>query len=993
MKKFFILCGLLLFVGSTLFGQQIRVTGTVTDASDGNTLPGVTVAVRGTTQGTVTDMNGRYELNAASDAVLVYSFIGMATREVRVDGRSIIDVALQADMVGLEEVIVIGYGTARRETFTGSASTVGSDKIELMPITSVDKALQGAMPGVSVTSSSGQPGSNSQTIIRGIGSISAGTQPLYVVDGIPIATGNFSQQSAGGTWNNYSHNALSHINPNDIASITVLKDASATAIYGSRASNGVILITTKRGREGETNFRVSSQFGFSTRTTEHFEVLNSAEYIQLTNEGRANSGLAPTDFSAFEGTDFDWIGAAFREDAPTTNFEVSANGGTARTKFFASLSYFDQKGIAIGSDLERLSARLNLDNEATERLSFGMNLGLSFTEQGTAPAQSAFFTSPVTGSYLLPPIYSAYNEDGTYNMSYPALGGVNFVANNDFNDNGSEAYRLITNVYAQYKILDNLVFRSQFGVDYLNLLEEHYDDPRAKGNTAFESGRATVSDARNLIWSNSNTLNFSETFDNVHNINVLLGHEAQAADEKDFYTASEEFASFQLRRLSSGAIPAYAFGTATGWRVLSVFTRGEYNYDGRYYFSSTFRRDGSSRFGRDNRYANFWSVGGSWRISRESFMQDIDFLTNLQLRASYGTAGNSQIGNFSSLGLYGYGRDYNNSPGSSPAQFENADLTWEKNTNYNIGLDFVVFERFSGSIEYYNRHTSDLLLFTPLSSTAGITTMLRNVGEMENKGLEFQANLILLPHTSEFQWNFDFNISANKNSILKLVDGEDIPAGIFIRREGESFLSYYAPEWAGVNPANGRPLWKDADGNITNVYTNASNSRNIVGNADPDYQGGFTNTFSYKGFSLSTFFSYSVGGMLFDDTYRLLNSDGAFVGFNQSRDQLKRWTEEGQLTDTPIRLNGNATSSNAFSTRNLYDNSYLRLKNVTLSYRVPASIAGLASLNSARIYVQGQNLLTWTDYPGMDPEQNFNASVWFVYPQSRTITFGLDLTF
>lgn len=986
-QKKTLLLVMLLILSGMLYGQTIRITGQVTDASDGQSIPGVNVQIKGTTIGAVTNMDGNYTIEAPSDAILVFSFIGMESREVRVDGRNIINVALQSALVGLDEVVVVGYGVQRRSTFTGSATNVdASRKIEQIPVTSFDKALQGAVPGMQVTAASGQPGSNTTVTIRGIGSISAGTQPLYVIDGVPVITGDQSIQSS-------TSNALSNLNPNDIESVVVLKDASAAAIYGSRASNGVILITTKRGREGRTEFSFRTQQGFSTRTTEHFDVLNAEEYMMLTNEGRRNAGIAELDFSDVieQGIDEDWLAAAFINNARTESYELSARGGTDKTRFFISGSFFSQEGIAISSYLDRLTFRANLDHRANDFISFGANIGLSNTGQGTPLTDAAYFTSPVTGGFLIPPIYPVYNEDGSWNMDYPALNGVNFVANNIINDHESETKRLLGSGYVQLDIMDNLIFKSNIGIDWMDMLEEYYDDARAKGNTAFGKGRASASMVKRTVMNVANTLNWDENF-GQHNVAVLLGHEAQADDYKDFYVSSEDFASFLLRRLSSGATPFIAAGTGTGSRLLSLFTQAQYNFDNRYYASFSFRRDGSSRFGRDNRYANFYSVGASWRFSEEAFLRDIDWLTNAHIRTSYGTSGNSAIGNFSSLALYGYGRDYGGRPGSAPVQFENPDLSWEESSIFNVGLDFRLFDRISGTVEYYDRKTYDLLLFVPLSSTAGITSQLRNVGEMENKGFEISLSAdVFDPRTSPVLWNLDFNISFNRNQILKLVDGEDITGFYFLRREGYSFQTFYMEEWAGVNPADGRPMWYDSEGNIT--FRKGDADRQMVGTADPDFIGGFTSSWTYRGFFLSTFFSFTYGNLLYDDTYRILSSDGAFAGFNQSVDQLNRWQNPGDITDTPRRVNANPSESNERSTRNLFDGSYLRLKNAQFGYNLPANWINSVGFTRARVYVQGQNLLTWTNYPGMDPEQARDGIVWFVYPNSRTITFGLDVNF
>lgn len=976
---------LLLVLSIFAHGQTIQITGEVTHADNGNTIPGANVQIKGTLIGTTTDANGQYTIEADAASVLVFSFIGLETREVPVEGRSIVNVALEPSSIGLEEVVVQGYGVQRRSTYTGAATTVdASDRIEQIPVTSFDKALQGAVPGMQVTGASGQPGSNTQIVIRGIGSINAGTQPLYVIDGVPMITGDQSIQSS-------TANALSNLNPNDIESIQVLRDASATAIYGSRASNGVILITTKRGSEGKTNFSFRTQQGFSTRTSEHFDVLNAEEYKMLTNEGYVNAGLPEDDFADFEGIDEDWLGNAFVRNARTQSYEFSANGGTDRTQFFVSASYFEQEGIAISSYLDRLTFRSNIDHQANDFISFGANIGLSNTGQGTPLTDAAYFTSPVTGGFLLPPIYPIKDSLGDWNMSYPALGGVNFVANNTINDHDSETRRLIGNGYVQLDFMENLIFKSNIGIDYLDMAEQFYDDPRAQGNTAFERGRATASMTKRLVYNIANTLNWDQSF-NRHNISVLLGHEAQADNYEDFLVASEDFASFLLRRLSSGATPVTAAGTGTMSRLLSVFTQSQYTYDNTYYATFSFRRDGSSRFGRDYRFANFFSVGGSWRISQEDFLQNFDWLTNAMIRGSYGTSGNSQIGNFSSLALYGYGFDYFGRPGSSPVQFENSDLQWERGQVANLGLDLRLFDRINLTAEVYNRRTTNLLLFVPLSSTAGITSQLRNAGEMQNQGLEIILSAdITDPRVSEFLWNVDFNVSFNQNEVLSLVDDQDQISFYKLLREGQELGTWYMEQWAGVNPADGSPMWYDEEGNVT--FNRNLAERVIVGSSNPDFIGGITNSLSYKGFFLTAFFTFTYGNMLYDDTYRILASDGAFSGFNQSRDQLDRWTEPGQITDTPKRVNGNASQSNERSTRNLYDGSYMRLKNAQLGYNLPENWLSSVRLSSARIYIQGQNLLTWTNYPGMDPEQGIDGDVWFVYPNARTFTFGVDVNF
>ena len=994
MKKLSIFLAFLLFVGFQA-AAQMQISGTVTGVEDGLSIPGVSVVVKNNpTIGTTTDIDGKYSLTVPSETqALVFSFVGMFKQEVAINGRTVIDVQLEEEVLAMDEVIVVAYGVKKKEAVSGAVDVVKAEKLQEIPTTSFDKALQGNISGLQTVSSSGQPGSVAEVRIRGIGSFSAGNEPLYIVDGVPVITGDLSQESS-------TTNVLATLNPSDIASVSVLKDATATSLYGSRASNGVILITTKSGHKGDTKITFTAQYGLSSRTTNNFEVLNADEYRMLEYEAYINRGDSPADaynaaYDPLDDThyDEDWVEEAFLDDAVTQSYELKASGGNEETQFYLSGSYFDQEGIALGSGMTRYTGRLNLDHKVGNKFKMGTKITGSYTNQTTPMTDAAYFASPVVGAYLLPPTIPARNDDGTPNFDFATMGGANFVGIIEYNDYVAHMTRMLNSTYLQYDILENLTFKTNLGIDYFNIDEIFYDDMRSPGNTAQGIGRATEAFAKQTNLINTNTLIWNETFAEVHNVDILLGQEAQKEIYSDATVASENFPSYKLRQISAGANPVTADGSATEATLMSYFSQLNYNFNNKYYLTGSFRRDGSSRFGADHKWANFWSVGGSWRITEENFMSGIDILTSLKLRASYGTSGNSDIDDFASVGLYGFGDAYNSQPGSGPTQISNPDLRWEKNENMNIGFDFIIMSTINGSFEYYQITTSDLLMNVPLSLTSGFENTLQNVGAMKNQGYEFTISADILRTAglqSDFKWFLDFNFTSNKNEITELYDGEDIIAGTKIRREGEPYQTFYMQEWAGVNPANGAPLWYDEDGNIVDTY---GGNKIIVGNADPDYYGGLTNTFAYKGFQLSAHFYYQYGNEIYDNTSRIVASDGAFMNMNQSRVQLNRWTTPGQITDTPIRVAGNGSNSNQMSTRWLEDGSFVRLRNVKLSYTLPEKYSSKAMLSNVLIYVQGTNLYTWTNYSGLDPEQLLDGTAWFAYPNAKTWTIGLNMTF
>jgi TonB-linked SusC/RagA family outer membrane protein len=1013
MKRITSLLVFLLLFGLWSMAQEIQIKGKVTNAEDGSNLPGVNVLVKGTSQGVVTDVEGVFSIKADANATLVFSYVGMTSAEVAVNGQTQINVSMQMEATGLQEVVVLAYGSKPKEAVTGSVDVVGSDNIENVPITSVDKILKGYASGVFTTSASGQPGSSATVQIRGIGSMGAGTSPLYIVDGVPIASGTLTrnQVATGGRTNPSGHElstALSALNPNDIESVTILKDAIATSPYGTRASNGVVLITTKKGKQGKTNFTFNTQYGLSSLATNNMEVCNSSEYIELQREALYNKYI-DQGYSSLEaasmatvnaGTDTvntNWMDLAFGNNAPTKSYELSARGGNEKTTFYVSGAYFDQKGVVLGSAFKRYSGRFNIDHSATDKVKFGVNFGTSLNQQETPLTSAAYFISPIVGAYMYRPNVPAYNPDGTpyFDNDGPA-GGASFIGVHEYNKSNSNSIKAFGSAYAEYKFLKGFSYRLNLGGDYNDIKEYSWDDPRNPGNTSEGKGRATRNFSTLFIGTITNLINYNKSFEK-HNISLMVGHEAQQGQYEATDVAVLNFPNAYLHELESGSENEDSWGTSNDYALLSYFGKAEYDFDSKYYFSSSYRIDGSSRFGENKRFAPFYALAASWRINQESFLSGISVINNLKLRTSYGTTGNQDI-YYSETGepayyahqpLYGYGYNYKGNPGSAPTQVANPDLKWEQKQKFDVGIEFGIFDRISGTIDFYNEKTTDLLLFVPLSRTSGFNSALQNVGSMSNRGIEFDLNADIVK--SDFLWNVNINMTHNKNEILKLFNGEDIITGTKIRREGEAFNTFYMPKWAGVNPATGHAMWYDKDMNVVEDYTKAD--KVIVGTSDPKFYGGLTNTIGYKGLTLSVMLYLQYGNKLYNSVSRILESDGAFSVWNQDKKQLDRWQKPGDVSSNPKRVDGNATQSNQMSTRWLEDGSYLRLRNVTLSYSVPQILVQKAKITSLRIYVTGTNLWTKTNYSGLDPEQAVDGTSWFVYPNTRTFTAGIELGF
>lgn len=999
-----------LFTIGTVLAQGSRtITGKVTGADDGLPIPSASVRITGTAIATQTNPDGTYSISAPATAKTIeFSFVGMGTVTETIGTRSVINVKLSSN-TNLEEVVVTGFGLRQaKKDITGSTSTISGKDIENMPLQSVDRAMQGRLAGVQVTSSSGIPGAAINVRIRGIGSINAGNSPLYVIDGVQVNAGDLTRATT-------SANALSALNPDDIESLTVLKDASSAAIYGASGASGVVIITTKRGKAGKTQFGFNTYVGYNDLISKP-KLLTSPQWIQLSLEAYANRyGASSTQYTNFYNTyvtpfgsidnvpTYDWVGSVAQKGL-TQNYELTARGGNEKTKFYVGGGYNSQKGQVIGTDFTRGNVRVNLDHEASKKIDFSTSLNLSTISQNTTSSAGAFANISRTAQ-LQSPNNPIYNADGTFNTILPgAYDGYNVLQIVKFNQQKATSNQFTGNGAGRYHFTDALVFRSSWGVDYIDIAENRFWDPRF-GDGRSTNGDALAANTRNVNFQTDQTLNYNNSFGGKHNLNAILGFNYRSEVYTSTTAESQGFPSYQFTQVSSGSTPITTGGSYTTFRTAGYFLKADYNYDSKYYLSGTVRYDGSSRFGANNRFGWFPAGAVSYRISQEDFMKGVSFISDLKLRASYGTTGNQAIGNFDSRALYSKSGDYVSgtalAAGLAPSNLANVDLAWEKATTLDVAMEFSLFkDRVSGTIGYYNRINSDLLLAQPLPLTSGFGSISQNVGKMRNRGFEFELSTMNIK-TKDFSWRTDANIALNRNKILNLIDGQTLLGGSFAIAVGRPINSVYTYRSAGVNPADGRAMWYDGNGNIT--YTqNASTDRTYIGDLNPKYTGGLTNTFNYKGISLSTFFQFSYGNLILNQDKTFFERSGSTVDRNQYASNLQRWTTPGQFTGIPkpyfggtvLNISGiNHSSSYAISDRFYEDGSYIRLKSISLGYDLPKSWLNAVKLRSVKVYAQGINLWTITKYQGVDPEF-VNASGDFgQYPQFKNFTFGINVGF
>jgi len=993
--------------------EDTSISGQVTD-ENGDGLPGVNIIVKGSTVGSVTDIDGNYKIDVPDESILIFSFIGYLSQEVQVGKQSIINVGLKPDSEVLDEVVVVAYGTSTKRKFTGSVVSIAADEIENVPSVSIDRILQGRAAGVQVTPNNGQPGGSASIRIRGTGSISAGNNPLYVIDGVPINSGVLDQTTQ-------TYNALASFNPNEIESISVLKDASAASIYGSRAANGVVIITTKRGKAGQTKFKFSVQQGVSDlENANNFRMMNSSEYIELMREGVINAGLDPDDPSSTatyfpigaDSINVDWLNDHAIQQGRIQQYELSASGGTEKTRFYISGSYLTQEGIVINTEFERFASRINLDHQANSKLNFGLNLGISHNNQRSRFGTSSLF-EPIYGGLFVPPTIPVFatpeqiasGADFGTGYNFDTRIGENPIAYSDLNKNKTRTTRATGKLFANYEILEGLNLKSSIGMDYVLVREDEFFSQLyfdANGESDLASGREIFSNYFRYV--STNTAEYNKTFADKHNITLLVGSEFQKETSEVVDVQAEQFASDKIKVLDGAVLPTRAEGSDVASAIWGLFTRLNYSFDDKIHVSLSARRDGSSKFGSSTRYGNFWAAGLSYVLTQESFMDNLSFLDELKIRASYGSNGNQDFENFRAKTLYGFdGAAYITNAaaysGSFPSIIGNPDLTWETNKMLSAAIEYSILDnRVSGVVEYYNRTSSDFLFDVPISRTSGFDEVSANVGEMVNKGWEVTLNTQNV-RGGGFSWNTTINYAFNTNEVLALPGGADIIQPLnstasranTILREGESIHAWYIPEYAGVDPATGQPLWYDEDDNIVSDFGQAA--RKVVGSPNPDFFGSVGNTFQYKGFSLSVLVYFSYGNEILRHSARAYSADGARTPRNQDAEQLNRWQKPGDITDVPRFVYRNSDGGNNTSTRYLEDGSFVKLRNVTLAYQFPKQIIQKAKLNSARIYVQGQNLRTWTAYREFDPETGFNSNARGEYPIPRTITVGVELGF
>lgn len=974
-----------------------HVAGKVVAENTGLPLAGVSVVVKGKNIGTITGKDGKFNFDIpANTKALVFHYLGYQTQVVLLSGEGTYNISLEELTQGLNEVVVVAYGTQSKASFTGSLGTLQPEAYQGAPRENVIQSLQGNVAGVRVVRGNGQPGAPVNVHIRGKGSINASSAPLYVVDGIPIET---STGIDYGSYGGYTTSGLAGINPDDIASVTVLKDAAATSIYGSRAANGVIIITTKEGRSGDMRLHFSAQHGVNKMSLpKRNRPLNTKEMLELLREGWVNAGNDPADFAKeLEDEEIDtsqntdWLDALTRIGT-FDQYYLSMSGGSEKTRYFASGGYYDTKATLKNLHYKRGTARLSLNARPTKRLSLDVGLSSYYQETLNAQRTSGWLASPVRAIYRMQPWVPIYHPDGSYNFDFNTT--YNPVA--VINETGHKGitYKVKGNAGAKLNIVKGLSFETKeaFSLIY-GETDMHF--PGGFGWGRNTNGRGYVRTSLYKVWTTSNLLRYNHTFQN-HYIETYIGYEAQDYLHTGSYTEATDFIP-NLETLLAASTPAIASSSNTEHSLVGMFLHLHYNYNRNYFLSASVRRDGSSRFGAKRRYANFWSVGAAWNLHR-TLLKDASAISALKLRSSYGTSGNQGIGNYESTGRYGSGYDYAGHAGYAFTQYENPLLTWEQNKPFDVGVDFGLFnDRLTGSIDYYQRNTTRLLLDMPLPATSGRTSYTVNYGSMKNSGWELSLNSrnIISRQRNGFTWSSNFNISTLKNVITKLPN--TLITDHYIREVGGNYYTWYLPAYAGVDPETGEKLWySSADKSQTTTdYDDAVRIKD--GSSMPKFYGGLTNTFTYKNFKLSFLLYYSWGNKLYNLRGTVSNSDGS-NGFSPTAKLSRytyehRWQKPGDKTGVPkIIFDG---PSPHVSTRWLAEGSYIRLRDISLSYAVPDKILADINLRGADIYLRANNLLTFLkdDRLMYDPEQDIDGQLAQQTPINKTIVFGLDIDF
>ncbi len=966
--------------------QQKSVKGTVISKIDNQPIPGANIQIKGTTIGAISDIDGNFIIQVpGNESVLIISFIGYLTQEITVGNQSTFEIFLAEDTRQLGEVIVVGYGEQDRKTLTSSISSVSSKDIENLPMSSPDQMMQGRAAGVLITSNSGTPGGGMFVRVRGTTSINANNDPLYVVDGIPIVSGNLSAVGLGGG----TANAMADINPADIESMEILKDASATAIYGARAANGVVLITTKRGKNQKAKVSIGAYHGVQSAWRKP-DLVDGATFEMLRNEAAVNNGGQPIYPDPNQAISTNYSDFIFR-DAPITNFDVSVTGGNDQVRYLVSASDFSQDGIIAPTSFGRRTGRLNLDAFVSDKLKIGTSILYSRNTRNRVNNDDNI-AGALGGTHFFPSNLAPYQPDGSYTKFSIFENPIAVINENDIT---MVTNRVLATVYGEYEFFPGLSLRSTFSVDYNNIKEDTYI------NTLLNAGAAVNGLANSIVsvndnWIQENVLNYQTTFGDIHGLSVLLGSTLQQSSFERTTASGQQFPSNDFKRIASAAVQTSS-SDGSVWGIASLFSRVNYSLKNRYLLTLNVRRDGSSRFGIANRWGTFPSAAIGWRISEEDFFTKGKLVSDLKLRSSYGITGNQNgINDFQSRGLWAGGANYTNSPGTQPSQLANPELKWERTAQFNIGVDLsLLSERLNITFDYYNKQTADLLLAVPIPRSSGFTSIFQNFGEMENKGFELSISGTPVMK-GDFVWDVNFNIAQNRNNIKKLAQAIPVYNRDIIRmEEGIPMYSFWMHKQLGVNPETGDPIWETMD---PNRPFDPNIDRFIVGNAWPDFFGGFTNSFKYKNFDAMIFFQYSYGN---DQLFwsRFFQEHGGTRNTNFLSSQLDRWQQPGDITMVPRMTNANY-AANLRPSRLVEDGSYLRLKNMSIGYILPVSWIQKLGMSSARFYISGQNLLTFTNYSGMDPEVNSTASTattqgvdFYAMPQPRVYMGGFNITF
>jgi TonB-linked SusC/RagA family outer membrane protein len=1050
MKKLLLLLMVLGFGVTSVFAQTRQITGKVTDTS-GVPIPGVSVAVKGTTNGTVTNTDGEFSLTVPENEILTFSFVGMKTVDVPITSQPYYNVIMESDIIGVDEVMVVAYGTAKKESFTGSAEVINNAALEKRPVANISKALEGQISGVQSTSGSGQPGEGANVIIRGFGSINSGNYPLYVVDGVPF-DGN-----------------LNSINPGDIESVTVLKDASAGALYGSRAANGVVVITTKKGKAQKLSVEIKATYGLSGRAIKPYETLNTADYIEAAFQGYKNEliytgGVHPDlagarAIEAMKGSsgifgtneiynpynlpvselidpqtgrvnqsakllyESDWLGEVTNNNATRQEYQLTINGGSENSMVYASMGYLKDEGLLKTTDFERISGRIGVELEPKSWFTFGGSLNFSKTESNYLGYEGETSNSNVWYSaQFMAPIYPVYIQDEQGNPVLSETGEKQFDygktrpsgANPNWNPVATlfeDSYETSAdNLTGRFHVdllgdgisttLNGLTFTTNLGFDYINTNQTTYWNPNF-GNAATIGGLLDLINQRNLSFTMNELLRYKRDFDK-HSLNVLAGHEFYKLVKNDLQGQKTGFPYSGIKELAPGSTTSLLTSFEDNYAIESILSNLTYDYNDRYYLSASFRTDGSSRFNKDYRWGKFWSLGGSWRVSEENFFDGVKFIDNLKLKASYGKQGNDNIGTY-----YGWQSLYDlnwanaNLNGALLSSLENTAIKWEENNNFNVGIDALLWSRLEFSLEYYQRRTVDMLMENPMATSLGFDSYWANVGEMLNSGLEFMAKLSVI-NNNNFNWSANLNLTTLKNEIVEL-DGEkdQIVNGNIIQRKGEEINSYFLARSAGVDITTGAPLYwvfdNDENGNpsepyISNDYQKATQSKVISGSRIPDFYGALGSNFViYKDFDLSFLTTFSVGGDIYESVYiNLLNP--IYIGANYAKNIERAWRKPGDVTDIPRIQNGTGFSR-PFNDSQLIDASYFAIKNITFGYTLPKNVLQRIGVERMRAYVTFDNVALFSHLQGMDPQYNFSGSTDFAYTPVRTSLVGIELKF